>query len=210
MVCGECSAEVSSFMRKSWHLPNDGRRHRIGKLRIWPVVSPRACAPKRPYDNTRFANQSAWERGRKWENLRKWLGEGAKGLLNRWREKPLAPVQPGVAPVQTRVAHGARDSWETFVPWVQKTFCTLSRTTFGDFPIFDPSSRRSGCKHTLLRRVLRRFWGCVAVRPLRRAPYSGFLMTSYDSLEKPSKHALSASRTSAAKTIAKSHIKNSV
>ena len=72
------------------------------------------------------ANQSAWERGRKQENRRKRLGEGAKGLLNRGSKKPLALVQPGVAPVQNRVAHGARDSWETFVPWVQKTFCTLS------------------------------------------------------------------------------------
>ena len=54
---------------------------------------------------------------RKWENPQKWLGEGAQGLLNRGSAKPLAPAQPGVAPVQNRVAHGARDSWETFAPW---------------------------------------------------------------------------------------------
>ena len=72
------------------------------------------------------ANQSAWERGRKWEDPQRWLGEGAKGLLSRWSEKDLAPVQPQVAPVQNRVAHGARDSCETLVPWVRKAFCTLS------------------------------------------------------------------------------------
>ena len=37
-----------------------------------------------------------------------------------------ASCQPMVAPVQDRVAHGASGSWETFAPWVRKTFCTLS------------------------------------------------------------------------------------
>ena len=55
-----------------------------------------------------------------------WSGVGSKGLLNRGSEKTLAPVQPGVAQVQNRVAQGARDSQETFAPWVQKTFCSLS------------------------------------------------------------------------------------
>ena len=36
------------------------------------------------------------------------------------------PVLPWVALVQNRFAHGASDSWETFAPWVQKTFCTFS------------------------------------------------------------------------------------
>ena len=33
---------------------------------------------------------------------RKWLGEGAKGLLGQESEKPLAPVPTGVAPLQSR------------------------------------------------------------------------------------------------------------
>ena len=39
-----------------------------------------------------------------------------------WTEGAKKPF----APVQNRVAHGARDSWETFAPSVHKTLCTLS------------------------------------------------------------------------------------
>ena len=35
-------------------------------------------------------------------NCPKWLGEGAKGLSGSGREKRFAPVQDGVAPVQSR------------------------------------------------------------------------------------------------------------
>ena len=47
------------------------------------------------------------------KSSRKWLGEGAKGLLDPASKRPLALVRNGVAPVQKRV-------WETFAPWAQK------------------------------------------------------------------------------------------
>ena len=55
---------------------------------------------------TKFANQSAWERGPKTGNARKWSGEGATGLsdpgakASALSETCFAPVQSQVAPVQ--------------------------------------------------------------------------------------------------------------
>ena len=47
-----------------------------------------------------IANQSAWKKGSKVGNSRKWSGKGAKGLLDPRSEKRLALIQDGVAPVQ--------------------------------------------------------------------------------------------------------------
>ena len=55
------------------------------------------------------------------ESFRKWLGEGAKGLLDPASKRPPALVRNGVAPVQKRGWGGAKDSWETFAPWAQKS-----------------------------------------------------------------------------------------
>ena len=41
--------------------------------------------------------------GLKLEDSQKWLGEGARGLLCQWRQRPLALVQKRVAQVQNRV-----------------------------------------------------------------------------------------------------------
>ena len=51
----------------------------------------------------------------------KWLREGAKGLSDPGRQSPPALVQKRVTPVQNRVVGGAKDSWETFAPWVRNT-----------------------------------------------------------------------------------------
>ena len=67
-----------------------------------------------------------------------------KGLSSRGSEKPLAPVQPGVAP-------GAKQGC-TWCKRLLEDLCTASPkdllhpllSTCGDFPIFDPSPRRSG------------------------------------------------------------------
>ena len=81
------------------------------------------------------ANQSAWERGRKKQNPRKWLGEGAKGLLD--------PRHKGLPIVSCTMGNPALHRCKRlFAPSVQGpfvTFCTL--TTFRDFPVFDPSPR---------------------------------------------------------------------
>ena len=60
------------------------------------------------------------------EISQKWLGEGAKGALVPGSKSLLALVQKRVAPVQKQGLGGAKDSWETFAPWNQNTFCTLS------------------------------------------------------------------------------------
>ena len=65
-------------------------------------------------------------RGPKPQKCPKWLGEGAKGLLGQGRQSPLALVQKGSCTGAKQGFGGAKDSWETFAPWVQKTFCTLS------------------------------------------------------------------------------------
>ena len=67
-------------------------------------------------------------------------------FCNPASKKPLAPVRNGVAPVQKRFKGGAKDSWKTFAPWVQKTFCiglpevAESREGFF-FVIFGPFSQ---------------------------------------------------------------------
>ena len=77
------------------------------------------------------------------ESSRKWLGEGAKGLLDPASKRPLALVRNGVAPVQKRVWGGGKDSWETFAPWDQKSQKDLLQLSpnhflrlslFGQFP----------------------------------------------------------------------------
>ena len=47
-----------------------------------------------------LANQSTWERGRKIGKSPKVVRRGRKRSLDHGSETPLAPVQPGVAPVQ--------------------------------------------------------------------------------------------------------------
>ena len=59
----------------------------------------------------------------------------------RERQPCFAPVQPGVAPVQNRVAHGASDSWETFVPWGSERPFAPSPNHFRAFPYFRPLSQ---------------------------------------------------------------------
>ena len=82
-----------------------------------------------------------WEIAGKGQNLQKWLGEGAKGLLGPreqrspksllHHQKPsFAPVQPHFAPVQeASCALGPKD---LFHPPL---------ATFGDFPFFGPFPR---------------------------------------------------------------------
>ena len=68
---------------------------------------------------------------------RKWLREGAKGLLDPGSENPLALV----APVQQQVSEGARDPWETLLlPGSKRPFAP-SRTHFREFSTFDPLSQ---------------------------------------------------------------------
>ena len=51
--------------------------------------------------------QKLQERGQKKGNSRKWLGKDARGLSEGGSGMRLAPVQPGVAPVQHRDSDGA-------------------------------------------------------------------------------------------------------
>ena len=62
------------------------------------------------------------------ESSRKWLGEGAKGLLDPASKRPLALVRNGVAPVQKRVWVAQKTLGRPLLPGpkrVKKTFCTL-------------------------------------------------------------------------------------
>ena len=62
------------------------------------------------------------------ESSRKWLGEGAKGLLDPASKRPLALVRNGVAPVQNRVWVVQKTLGRPLLPGpnkVKKTFCTL-------------------------------------------------------------------------------------
>ena len=116
------------------------------ELVIWACFEERSHTPclTDPSVFPWLANESAWDRARKQETPRKVVRRGRKRSFEPGGEKllaaSLAPVQPGVAPVQTRVAHGARDSWETFVPWVQKTFAP-SPKHFRGFSYFRPLSQ---------------------------------------------------------------------
>ena len=56
----------------------------------------------------------------------KWLGEGAKGVLDPRCQSLLALVQTLCCTGAKQGLGGAKDSWETFAPWVKNTFCTLS------------------------------------------------------------------------------------
>ena len=82
------------------------------------------------------------------ESSRKWLGEGAKGLLDPASKRPLALVQNGVAPVQKRVWVVQKTLGRPLLPGpkrVKKTFCTLAKYGFGEH----------GFKH----RTQQVFWG---------------------------------------------------
>ena len=66
--------------------------------------------------------------GPKSESSQKWLGEGAKGLLDPVSKRPLALVWNGVAPVQKRVWVVQKTLGRPLLPGpkrVKKTFCTL-------------------------------------------------------------------------------------
>ena len=71
------------------------------------------------------------------ESSRKWLGEGAKGLLDPASKRPLALVRNGVAPVQKRVWVVQKTLGRPFLPGPkrsQKDLLHPPLTTFGDFP----------------------------------------------------------------------------
>ena len=89
---------------------------------------------------SRIANQAAWERGSKIGNSRKWLREGAKGLLDSGSEKSLALVQNRVAPVQNRFRKVQETLGRPLLPGCERPFAP-SRNHFGEFPIFDPLSQ---------------------------------------------------------------------
>ena len=62
------------------------------------------------------------------DSSRKWLGEGAKGLLDPASKRPLALVRNGVAPVQKRVSVVQKTLGRPLLPGpkrVKKTFGTL-------------------------------------------------------------------------------------
>ena len=67
---------------------------------------------------------------RKEESPRKWLGEGAKGHLNRGSEKPLL--------------HMVQETFGRPLHLGSTRPFASSLTTFGDFPVYSPSPRRSG------------------------------------------------------------------
>ena len=71
-------------------------------------------------------------RGPKPQKFPKWLGEGAKCLLGQGRQRPLALVQKKSCTCAKQGFGGAKDSWETFAPWVQNTFAP-SPNHFGHF-----------------------------------------------------------------------------
>ena len=71
------------------------------------------------------------------ESSRKWLGEGAKGLLDPASKRPLALVRNRVAPVQKRVWVVQKTLGRPLLPGptrVQKDPLHPPLTTFGDFP----------------------------------------------------------------------------
>ena len=71
------------------------------------------------------------------ESSRKWLGEGAKGLLDPASKRPLALVRNGAAPVQKRVWVVQKTLGRPLLPGAQKSQKDLLHpplTTFGDFP----------------------------------------------------------------------------
>ena len=94
--------------------------------------------PQQPKD----ANQAAWERGSKRGNSRKWLREGAKGLLDSGSKGLsrdsctfgnlffVAPVQPQFAPVQ-----------EAFRSLRPKDLLHPLLTTVGNFLLSNPWSK---------------------------------------------------------------------
>ena len=71
------------------------------------------------------------------ESSRKWLGEGAKGLLDPASKRPLALVQNRVAPVQKRVWVVQTTLGRHLLPGPKRSRKDLLHplpTTFGDFP----------------------------------------------------------------------------
>ena len=74
------------------------------------------------------------------ESSRKWLGEGAEGLLDLASKRPLALVRNGVAPVQKRVWVVQKTLLHPLLPGpkrVKKDLLHPPLTTFGDFPFLD-------------------------------------------------------------------------
>ena len=72
----------------------------------------------KPFCTLVVAGLSSSENCPKSESSRKWLGEGAKGLLDPASKRPLAM---GLHQCKRAFAGGARDSWETFAPCAQKS-----------------------------------------------------------------------------------------
>ena len=91
-----------------------------------------------------FANQAAWERGSKIGNARKWLREGAKGLLD-----PGSKSFPRVScTFRNLFCTGATPfctSARGFsLPGSKRPFAPPLQTTFGNFLFSTPSPRRLG------------------------------------------------------------------
>ena len=108
----------------------------ISSLRLVVSTLPRrtTCSTTcRQINTDSVVNQRLWERARKWGNPGKWLGEGAKGLLNQG-SKGLPSVS---CTIRTLLCAGA-----PHVAPGQKAFCSLGPkdllhphlTTFGNFP----------------------------------------------------------------------------
>ena len=119
-----CLSFLLSFLPSFFFLPSQ----KIGQF---------ACSCELVH---RLANQAAWERGSKIGTSRKWLREGAEGLLDPGSEKPLAMVQNRVAPVQDRFRKVQETLGRPLLAGCERPFAP-SRNHFREFAIFDPLSQ---------------------------------------------------------------------
>ena len=68
------------------------------------------------------------------KDSQKLSGEGATDLLDSASKKASCTGVRWGCTVAKEALGGAKDSWETFAPWVQKTSCTLPCPFSGNFP----------------------------------------------------------------------------
>ena len=123
-----------TLLRTCCFLPYDvpEGRHPRGFPRVFPVVTPApkyhtkgACAVAGGTTATRIATLSACYRGPKPQKCPRWLGKGAKGVLDQGAkvsQESFAPPKPCFAPVQLSLSllHQRKRPW---APLAQKTFC---------------------------------------------------------------------------------------
>ena len=136
--CTQSCSKVGQLLVNSSPTP-----HPMGSCRGLPCSS-RLATPEVSNSNSEFLRFSPciWEATDlgnclKSESSRKWLGEGAKGLLDPASKRPLALVQNGVAPVQKRVWMAQKTLRRPLLPGPKKSQKDLldpPLTTFGDFP----------------------------------------------------------------------------